>query len=74
MVKAAAIGGVGGVIGYGCGLIAGTLSHGASVGQLFSLPVFLGAVLAAFALAVLGSWLPAVVAVRADPAVILQEE
>ena len=74
MVKAAAIGGVGGVTGYGCGLIAGTLSHGASVGQLFSLPVFLGAVLAAFALAVLGSWLPAVVAVRADPAVILQEE
>jgi len=81
--KAVVIGLLGGVLGYAAGFSLGVLwsdtpnvtSATASVAhQLFELPALLLALGMAPLLAGLASWLPAVLAARQDPAVVLQAE
>ena len=81
--KAAVIGLLGGVAGLAAGLLIGrTLGSGESAGMTWQdlfvsdslMIVALSAPLAALCLSGLASWLPALLAARQDPAVVLQRE
>ncbi|MEO2036745.1 MAG: FtsX-like permease family protein [Planctomycetaceae bacterium] len=83
LIKAAAVGLLGGLAGVAAGLTIGRLlgsaqSGGTSWNELFAsvnLPIMiLAAPLSALFLSGLASWLPALFAARQDPAVILQRE
>ena len=72
--KALLVGLAGGAIGYASGYLIGTGFSG-SIGQsLFDVSWLLIALLLAPALSAAATWLPALVAARQDPAVILQEQ
>jgi len=83
LIKAAAIGLIGGALGYGVGFLGGrymeawlstSAAHPLGIGVLFRPAVlFLGLVLAP-CLAALAAWIPALVAAYHDPADILSEE
>lgn len=77
--KALLIGLSGGLIGYCAGFLAGVGSLDSSLidsslGQWFDPGVLILAAITAPLLSVFGSWIPAMAAVRSDPAVVLQEE
>ncbi|OPZ20602.1 MAG: Macrolide export ATP-binding/permease protein MacB [candidate division BRC1 bacterium ADurb.BinA364] len=77
--KAFLIGLIGGALGYavgfGLGLLGGEAPAEASTASALFRPALLAAALAAApALAMLASWLPALLAARQDPAVVLREE
>jgi putative ABC transport system permease protein len=79
LAKAMIFGLLGAVVGYaagfGLGIAWGDLpASGGSSGQLFDVSYLLLAVLLAPALAALASWIPATLAARQDPAVVLQAE
>ena len=83
LIKAAAVGLLGGLAGVSAGLLIGrmlgsTQSGATSWNELFAadnLPVMvLIAPLSALVLSGLASWIPALLAARQDPAVILQRE
>ncbi len=83
LIKAAAVGLLGGLVGVSAGLMVGRLlgssqSHPTSWAELLgaeNLPaMILMAPVAALLLTGLASWLPALLAARQDPAVILQKE
>ncbi len=77
--KALCIGLAGGIVGYGVGFVIGLqygdLSSAADAGQrLFAPQLVLLAIVMAPLLSGLASWIPAVLAARQDPAVVLQGE
>ena len=77
--KAILIGLIGAVVGYaagfGFGIAMGTLPDTADVwSQLFAPELLLATLLIAPAIAALASWIPAVLASRQDPAMILQAD
>jgi hypothetical protein len=72
--KALLIGIVGAAVGYAIGFGLGTTWGGEPVAVLFAPSDMLLAVVLAPLLASLGSWLPAMLAARQDPAVVLQGE
>ena len=75
--KAFATGLVGGVVGFYLGSFFGTLmANGqADIASVsFNYVLFIEALLLAVCLTTLASWLPAIVAARQDPALILSQE
>ena len=77
--KAAFVGLFGAVIGYVGGFLVGMIlgdlpASSETAAQLFGLVPLLAAVAMALVLSLVGSWIPSLVAVRQDPAVILQNE
>jgi hypothetical protein len=72
--KALLIGIVGAVVGYAGGFVVGTTWGGESAAILFAPSDMLLAIVMAPLLASLGSWIPAMLAARQDPAVVLQGE
>lgn len=77
LVRAAVIGVVGGLLGYPAGFWGGAVWGDAPAGslpRLFSPLELVAAVGLAPVLAIVASWMPAILAARQDPAVILREE
>ena len=80
--KAALLGVVGAVLGYACGFISGAAWsqwEGVPVsvenlGSLFDPVLLVGVLVLAPLLSCLASWIPALLAARQDPAVVLREE
>jgi ABC-type antimicrobial peptide transport system permease subunit len=77
--KAAFVGLFGAVVGYAGGLAIGVMwgdlpASSATAAQLFGPLPLLAALAMALVLSLIGSWIPSLVAVRQDPAVILQNE
>ena len=77
--KSLIVGLVGSLIGYGAGLLVGnSLGEGGSgahtLSQVLVPAYFFMALALALALSALGSWIPALIAARRDPAVVLQKD
>lgn len=76
--KALLVGILGGVLGFAAGFYFGAAGRGGadqlSLETLFSPEVFWLAVASAALMSVFGGWIPAMLAIRADPAVVLQED
>jgi len=79
LVKAAAIGLFGSIIGYILGVVVGAVWGGVPLlskdfVQLFGFTLFLGAVAIAVGLCAVAGWVPAIRAAQQDPAAVLREE
>lgn len=79
LVKAAAIGLFGSIVGYLLGVVVGAVWGGVSLMStdfvhLFGLTLFLGAVAIAVGLCAVAGWVPAMRAAQQDPAAVLREE
>jgi len=79
LVKAAAIGLFGSIIGYVVGVVVGALWGGVPLlskdfVHLFGVTLFLGAVAIAVGLCAVAGWVPAMRAAQQDPAAVLREE
>lgn len=79
LLKALLMGAGGAVVGYFAGVIIGSGWSGTPFASkeflhLFSLPVFIPALVISLALCAVACWIPALIAARQDPAVVLREE
>ncbi len=72
--KAVLTGALGGLLGYAGGQIVLALRLGGANVPLYDFGLIVASLVGAIALAVLASWLPASLAARVDPAVVLQQE